>query len=88
MRQKLELTVDSECEYCQGTGIAERGRERLCECVEASKPQKLPHSLKERLEAAKPTQETRMCAVSGCRYLPLKGYPHCYKHNPGTVRLL
>lgn len=42
MRQKLELTVDSECEYCQGTGIAERGRQRLCDCVKPSKPDNEP----------------------------------------------
>lgn len=38
MRQPLNLTVDSECEYCKGTGISKRGKDRLCECV-SNEPQ-------------------------------------------------
>lgn len=41
MRQELNLTVDSECAYCDGTGMGTLDKPRysqpLCACVEVSK---------------------------------------------------
>ena len=50
MRQELRLTAESDCEFCDGTGLAKIGRDRICDCVQSIPAKVKPFFTNEQLE--------------------------------------